>query len=40
MAPPLASFFRALGQIIVPIGIVAGIAGATGRMLERKRRKG
>ena len=39
MAAPLATLLRALGQIIVPIGIVAGIAGATGGMLERKRRK-
>jgi len=40
MAAPLATLLRALSQIIVPIGIVAGIAGATAGLVERKRKVG
>ena len=38
MDAPLSTLFRSLRQILVPIGIVAGIAGATAGILEHKRR--
>ena len=40
MAAPLATFLRTLSQIIVPIGIVAGIAGAAAGLAERKKKNG
>ena len=40
MTAPLATLLRALGRIIVPIGIVAGIAGATAGFVGRKKKGG
>jgi len=39
MRDPLSAFLRTLGKILMPIGIVAGIAGATAGLAERRKKR-